>query len=689
MGNIILGFTRRQNWHYDITKSLEGMTPDSKPSISVSDDQILSFVNASFIFRDEEGKAGQTAYAQLSLTSNAHQGSAPVVFKDARVTVTGSVTSIILENKADDASPDLMPGVTRLVDVALSNVVEEVEDSSDDDSEESNESSESDKAASSLKGEAPLTLYPGQTLVYSLEVPLREPGQASAVSIELSLETDAFDLKHSLDFDDRTPASSNRWYMTGTKTKRVARANPLSLKVLPRPPKMEILNPTWKTQYYTNEPLDLDFDLLNQEDVDAPAKLDVVLSGEEVPPSLFNLEVSGQKVHKTPTALEGAASVLSLSGVSLGSIASSKSLGVRVRLPPVERTSDYTLTLRVVYHLSTDPGTPIIQEKALPLTIVNPFEANYDLLPRIHPDPWPSLFDSDGVQVDDPSVAQIPKGLSQTWQLVTRHASFASEPLRILDVDIMIQAPPSTRVTHSKVDPSPAGGEGRIIRPRTMEEASFEIVARKNTLDDRSPVALDVSLVIKWARLSDSEPDTKQQGNITTLPVPRFNIFGTEPRVLASVSYLNLPSPSSSSQSPSSSPTDDAPSHSHQQILLLTITIENASNHFLTFGLSMDAPISSNGESEFAFSGAKQTTMNMLPVSRRSIDYRILPLVSPPPAGGEEGESKNEGSGAWIKPHLVVRDKYFQKVLRIIPAGEGMKLDKESGGVLIWVPFLR
>ena len=33
-----------------------------------------------------------------------------------------------------------------------------------------------------------------------------------------------------------------------------------------------------------------------------------------------------------------------------------------------------------------------------------------------------------------------------------------------------------------------------------------------------------------------------------------------------------------------------------------------------------------------------------------------------------------------------MRDKYFQKVLRIIPAGEGTKLDKESGGVVVWVP---
>ncbi len=59
--------------------------------------------------------------------------------------------------------------------------------------------------------------------------------------------------------------------------------------------------------------------------------------------------------------------------------------------------------------------------------------------------------------------------------------------------------------------------------------------------------------------------------------------------------------------------------------------------------------------------------MHVLPVSRRFVTDRLLPLVR----------------GAWIKPGLVVRDKYFQKVLRIMPT-EGMRLEKD--GFMIWVP---
>jgi hypothetical protein len=70
---------------------------------------------------------------------------------------------------------------------------------------------------------------------------------------------------------------------------------------------------------------------------------------------------------------------------------------------------------------------------------------------------------------------------------------------------------------------------------------------------------------------------------------------------------------------------------------------------------------------EFAFSGAKKTTVHVLPVSRRTVTYGLLPFVT----------------GSFIRPGLVVRDKYFQKVLRIIPT-EGMKIDKD--GLLVWIP---
>ena len=138
------------------------------------------------------------------------------------------------------------------------------------------------------------------------------------------------------------------------------------------------------------------------------------------------------------------------------------------------------------------------------------------------------------------------------------------------------------------------------------------------------------------------------------------------------------------------------------------MVIENASNHFLTFGVSMDT------SEEFAFSGPKLSAVPVLPVSRREVEYRILPTGLAGLAGldekeegekegkgqksekGKKGEGKKEATkvevgasgekGYWIKPGLTVRDKYFQKVLRVIPASEGVKVDAKEGGFLVWVP---
>src|SRR5690606_38998124 len=139
-------------------------------------------------------------------------------------------------------------------------------------------------------------------------------------------------------------------------------------------------------------------------------------------------------------------------------------------------------------------------------------------------------------------------------------------------------------------------------------------VAKKATIDDRSHAPLDVSLVIKWARPAEDEnaettnPPAPEAINITTLPIPRFNIFGTEPRVLATASHPRW--------HPGQGDDDDGVAST--PFVNLTITIENASTHFLTFGVSMEP------SEAFAFSGPKQTTLSLLPVSRRSVSYRLL-----------------------------------------------------------------
>lgn len=636
--NPFLGFSRRPGWHYDISRSLEGIDVAEPAVIDLDDEHLTSFIYADFVFKSEEGKAGQTCPVQLSIVSKAFPDAVPITIKSLNVHVDGGLRGICLKHEKSVAG-ELDRASLTLTRVAL----EEVEGSISGDSS-SNDSSSDDSETSSekgcpiiLEGTQDLTLLPGQTRVFEFDIPLREPGEAKATSVQLSLESDTFSLTYNMKPDRTT--SSSQWYSSPSSKRRFMRPDPRSIRILPRPPKMEIRAPRILEQYYTNEAIQLDLDIVNEEDGDAITKIDTVLRGTGAP--LYKVQVDGKDEQSSPTE----SGDRSLRGIQMDIIGASKSGKVLITLDPVDGPSIIDLGIKVSCHLTSDPATPIIQEASYRLNIVSPFEASYDLLPRIHPD-WPSLFDTENIQglsaADTNSTR--PRGLAQKWALVTRYASFAHEDVIVSELEVQVMSTQGSVIcTTSKSEALPMNGQ--ILSPKTIEEGHFELISQKLSLDDRSPATADLAFTIKWRRIST--PDTVV--NVTTLLLPRFYVTASEPRVLATAYYSSSPPPSAS------------PGASPSQLLFLDITIENPSSHFLTFGLTMEP------SDDFAFSGAKTTTVNVLPIARRSITYRLLPLVK----------------GAWIRPTLVVRDKYFQKVLKIIPT-EGIQSDKD--GILLWSP---
>ncbi len=608
------GYTRQPNWHYDIGRALEGIPADGEEPllVKIASKSVPSFLSASFAFQSDEGKAGQTCRAQLTLGSNAFPGSAPITLEKIMIQFEGSIKPLILHHDGSSAHEGETPGGVFLSTVLLQ------EQSAQD-------------ATSVWQGDASLILRPGATTVFEMAVHLRELGDARVSTVELTLLCDDFALHQAIAFP--TPNHEVHWFLSPTSKKRVFRTHPHSIHVLPRPPKLEIKALNLLSQYYTNEPVELQFSILNAEDSDANVKLDVVMTGRE--PQGFKLLVAGEEIDTAAARTEES----SLLSVAIGTIGAAKSIATTIQVDAARLPISYDFTLRAAYSLVSDPATPIVQSAAFKLNLVNPFEANYDLLPRLHRAPWPSLFDYD--EALDSSTTEggtpLPHGLSQAWCLVTRYASFASEDLKITDLSIAVQPTSATlgiSCATKRRSALPSGG--LQIKPQTIDEAQFDLDVQKASLDGRGPASLDVSFIIKWQRVNGAAPAAE---NSTILPVPRLSIFGIEPRVLASVSFSR----------------DALP------LIFLDIAIENASNHFLTFGLAMEP------SDEFAFSGAKQITVHVLPMSRRFVTYRLLPLVR----------------GAWIKPGLVVRDKYFQKVLRIMPT-EGLRLDKD--GFMIWVP---
>lgn len=584
------------------------MKINEKPSVSLSDDQLSSFITASFSFRNKESRAGESCKAQLSLTSEAFPNSAPVTLSSLRIEFEAALKPIVIDHTSSEDN------IEEKVTISQLTLQEEFEESEDD-------------LPSMLRGESDLTIKPGHTVVLEMTIPLRESGEVAASSLKISYVTEAFDLDYTLNLGGG--GRFNGWYAKGSSVPRLSRSEAHVLQVQPRPPKMEIRVPGLLSQYYASEPIELTLQLMNGEDETAIVKFDVHLLGPIVPS--FRIKANDEE-----WKADGAEEEAQITGLPLGKLTSSSNLGLALSIDPVELPATFSLDLRASYHLDSDAATPIMQNLIVGVTIVNAFEANYDLVPRLHLDPWPSLFDHESVSslVEEDKATAPARGLAQNWSLVCHYASFASEDLKIIGTEMkVLSTHGDARCNVVKQPDLPEGGV--LVFPKTMHEARFDLTAQKLSLDDRHPVSLDLAFVVRWQRQGSAHTNT------TSMPAGHYLVLGSEPRVLASIYSTHAGTTAG--------------------LLHLDVTIENPSSHFLTFGLSMDP------SDEFAFSGTKQTTLHLLPMSRRTTTYRLLPLVR----------------GVWVRPGLTVRDRYFQKTLRVIPT-QGMKIDKE--GFLVWVP---
>ena len=543
--------------------------------VSLKEDAVGSFVSASFAFRNKESKAGQTCTAQLSLTSSAFSDATPVVLSSIRVESQGALKPILLEH-----APMEEQNGGRLAILPITLTEEFPEDSDDD-------------LPLALKGTSDLTLKPGQTRVFELTIPLRESGDAEVTSLVLSHQNDAFELHYTMSLSGANQAGG--WHIKGSDKAKHARPSANTLHILPRPPKMEVKLADMLDQYYANELVDLHVELLNAEDEAANVKLEVLLNGKDV--SAFKVLIGGEERVSEATE-EGQR----LTALPVGRIASSESFKTTFRIDPADAPTVYDLQVRAAYHLESDPATPITQLLSITLNLVNAFEANYDLVPRLHSEPWPSLFDPDNIA--DPadkeqSATVVAKGFAQKWCLKCHYASFAEQDIQVMGMETKVLS--SVGGASCTVVQGPQVPDAGItIHPKTMHDAAFDLVAQKTSLDDRSPVSLDLAFVIHWRRGDAKDTDVV---NTTNMPVSKYLELGSEPRVLGTIARAD---PGSEAWLPG--------------VTWLSVTIENPSNHFLTFGLSMDP------SDEFAFSGSKQTAMSRLATMLRILARPLLSL---------------------------------------------------------------
>lgn len=489
-------------------------------------------------------------------------------------------------------------------------------------------------------GQCDLTFTPGITKALMFKVVPRDSGDVEAVSVSFILQEKDFDFEVVV-ADAELLRQEFLWIKSnaGPLKKKIGSESSNLFKIVPKPPKMRIEFPSIKTSYFTNEQVAMDVHISNREAEDADVVVEVALLGNnKIFPDLSwssegpLLDTTAQDItDEGPNHYNG-----KLSSVSVGKLLTTETRKSKVSMQVGAESAEYVLKVRVLYRLLSDPETLIEKTAEIDLVVISPFEANYSFIPKINHDPWPSYFNM-GEDIDDgPGYTQkgktVANGLCQTWALTAQIGSFGTEAIVIEGVSLQLLHEPDDVSCRILSDPAAVQGEA-VIKPHDIKKRKFDLELQKYSLEDGKATALDLQLEIKWRREGPHALSTT-----TYLTIPEILIPFGEPRVLAAARK----------------------EQGKTGIIHLEYIIENPSMYVLEFNLTMET------SEEFAFSGIKTTSLQLIPLSRHTVRYNLLPLVT----------------GTWISPQFRIVDLHFNKTLKI-HATEDIKSDVR--GISIWV----
>lgn len=582
-------------------------------------------------FANTESNVGETISAQISLKYTAHRG--PVISPSSvRVNLEGYIRSIRLlhdvPDKAENSTRPKQDGSEMLVYV-----------------DHLREEDGSAASATMLNGSADLVIPAGYTKTFQISLHPREAGIIRFSSAVLHIDNERFELEESRTLDCADEAAVWRVAVQDRiRRKRQYSKDALSIRILPKPPKMEVIFPNLSEQYFTDEKVMIDLHIINGEDQEVDSTLAVRLlahSPGSQPTVVWKLDQDEMNSSPNDNQLGDDNTAVHLPERKLGSMAPFTTRECPLTFTATSSSSEYILEVRIHYHFVNEPARPLSKTTTANISVVTPFEANYDLKPQLHPDHWPSYFSLESPSGDTYARNE---GLPARWSLDTIVASFAHIPIYVSEISLRSSMP--TEVANCNISTVTMTDSSLPFQPGTSRKFASTLDIRRRSLEEKQPLLLDLALDVRWSRSAPTSDAT--HATTTTLAVPRLPTHAVEPRVLCSI--------------PKDVSTDI------EQAVPLTYTIENPTLHFLTFDVIMEA------DESFAFSGPKSKSLNLLPMSRVRLSYVLLVIQGEKDAQGDE----------WVSPELRVVDRYFGKQLKIFAAGSEIDGIKANSGE-VWV----
>jgi trafficking protein particle complex subunit 11 len=581
-------------------------------------------VTTSFLFLSAQGHVGEPIQAQLMLHSTAHQNTAPVTFSKVRCLFRQNHYEFEISHQNAD-EPATKGTLAEVLDFTQNRSV--VGD---------------ENGRIVFKATTNLSFHPGRHVVFNIAFDIKEPGGLELESLVSEIETPEF--RVNLSSQPANFASPSEWYTSVSESrrlrKRITREEPWSIEILPKPPKLEVQILNVERSMYIDEPISIDFQITNGEEEDVTPTLDVRILTRGTPPEIAWIH---SEESEPPSDSDG--EVPPSRTLNLPCLSPNKSLTRTAIFTAPSSAIDLILESKLHYYLPSDPELPLSKTFTTNLSIVSPFEANFEFTPYIHPDSWPSFFAFN---------SPIP-GLLQRWSLTAKLGSFASEPIIVHKSALEIEHKPTnleyTMVNGIIEDDTP-------LQPQNMRNLEFVFDTTRPSAKEQRNMSVTTQLVVIWSRINNGSAPVASTLHFSPISLPPL-----EPRVVATAKQLTLP------PQPPSSPTDETPSNpevgrsSNVLLSLITLFMENPTNHPLTFDVTVPS------SEALAFSGPKQQSVTILPYSRTEVDFRVLPLVC---------------GGVWAVFGVKVVDRYFVREVEVLP-GQGVVAPEEGGGVRWWI----
>lgn len=546
-------------------------------------------------------------HAQIVISSKAQPSSTPVTLKRLIVQFEGVIGQVIIDHHADDSDEvSKSSNTSTLSSLELNQLPQDLDSSRD----------------VVYGGTSNLIIPPTSNRILNLTMTIREAGNIKALTAQVILRSSALEVHYVQDL--QTEKGVTEWWLgnSGKPRKRRALRNPGTIVIHPKLPKVKVHFTNLQSQYYADERITLDVDVVNGEAIEADVTLEMRIPGHEGHAfSIQDVDTADSRVGKS----QAPSLSYPLGKIPIGSV---RKLRVMLQAPSI--AVKFAFEAKTVYELES----PLANTSSADIDIVTLFEPQYSIRPDLHPAPWPSFFHMDDREltpiasmVGDEEASRGSTAINHRWSLRTELTSVGTEDVSIKNVQLDIISV-SAGATCSLFD-APSSKDEVTLKSGITLARIFKLDTQRLELEDLRTTNVEAALKIEWCR-SGTDNTT-----ITSIPAPRLVFPSSEPRVLVSRQRSTVDS---------SIPID--------------LIMENPSMHFLSFNISLEP------DETFAFSGPKLATKHLAPMSRHTIRYNVLPFDPNTP----------------IQPEFKVVDIHYNKSLHINPTGDIQLNDK---GILI------